>query len=245
MPWKYLALLIAVGITGLAVGIGIADHGGCAKSTSRSGAAAGKAEAAATSGNAIARELAILRRPRNRATDTIPSEYVAQLAQTQLSARGGAELAQARRAVGLHRGAVWVVPTTIGVCLLADWTEQDATGPRARPLLALSCEPSGSITDGGPVVTSPSDHARTILVAGIVPNGINTVRVHYTTGRHEILPVSENAYAAAVRGSASLSFLGPQDIYHHIATLRVPARPNTRCHQLSAIDTICASSPHA
>jgi hypothetical protein len=140
--------------------------------------------------------LALLRRPRHAASDTIPSVYLSQLAHTALSTRAGAQLAQSRRAWASDP-ATWVVPTGSGACVLVAWR----TPTHLRP--AIACGPRSVLESQG--LLSVTDADGRAYIGGVVPNGVK--RVTTTANGHQAsIPVRENVYTAVIRQPTSLSF---------------------------------------
>jgi len=137
----------------------------------------------------ISDQLAVLRRPLNDG-DAIPTGV-------QVT-DGYIDWAHARRiapvapdgAPGADRtsSALWLSPATGGtVCLQPKPPEAD--GP------ALACADAGQVAAGQLVMTQTWDRSNVVLY-GVVPDGVTSVRVTFEDGSARSLPVDENVYSA-------------------------------------------------
>jgi len=119
------------------------------------------------------------------------------------------ETALAQAGASAPEAPVWVAPRYDGTeCLLP--MLRGAGGP------AEICASADEAREGKLAITlSRSDDD--VAVYGLVPDGVERVRVHFTDGTSSELPVAENAYAAHLaRATAALTFVDAAGATHKV-----------------------------
>ena len=145
-------------------------------------------------------DLEILRRPRV-ASDELPASLVPSFTDNP-QAGSGANPSLSRRAQGFDNGSAWVIPGDGMICFAAR-TSVTALGGEG-------CGSDASVNAGRMMVVGANAASPGLFgVAGIVPDGVNTVTITPTDGSPESVAVHENVYMADVRGAFSVSFDGP------------------------------------
>jgi hypothetical protein len=140
------------------------------------------------SASALSDTFAVLGSPRTASDDL--DQSVANSGSPMVQA--GADPAQARLARTLQGWGVWLVPGADVICLYAGHTTGGGGGS--------ACPYAKTATDG--LLLTVGAGADELLLAGAVPNGVQTVDVHYGDGRTEQLEVQNNAYVALVSSDA-------------------------------------------
>jgi hypothetical protein len=158
---------------------------------------------------AQSRHLAILRRSRTDG-DRVDASDAAVLSHSSLTGASGANFSLSRRVRGLANGAAWIVPAAGSVCIVADEELAPSGAPIRGSNGAAGCEPDGEIIASRLIVSSSTARrSRDTLVAGIVPDGVQTLQARLPSGEVVDIRVHENVYIATLRGRAVLSFNGP------------------------------------
>lgn len=121
------------------------------------------------------------------AAASIP-ERVRTLFDSDMGARAGANLALARD-VTTHDGTLTVVPGNDAVCQI---------GPGG-----IGCGPVANLSPVGMylVTASAADAPDTRHVSGIVPDTVTGIEAVMADGSRVAIPITENAYAAAISGN--------------------------------------------
>jgi hypothetical protein len=130
------------------------------------------------------------------ASDALPSAYVASHQNSALVGELGANLKLAHLVPGVTPGAVWVVPTDSGVCLIvSQYNNGQITG--------AGCMGEASAADGKLVFQAGSTQGSAgEFVAGLVPDGVDSVSLTLANGESKTLAVHDNVYATSVTASA-------------------------------------------
>jgi hypothetical protein len=126
-------------------------------------------------------------------SDALPSAYVASHQNSALVGELGANLKLAHLVPGVTDGAVWVVPTDSGVCLIvSQYNNGQITGAGCTTEKAAA---NGKIVfqAGGSTQSSAGE-----FIAGLVPNGVSSVSLVLANGETTSLPVHDNVYTAHV-----------------------------------------------
>jgi hypothetical protein len=210
-PWlsRPLAVLVAlVGVSGAGIAMA-ASLGGGSPVTPNQWASGKRAIQETVITLEQQEHLSILRNPRV-ATDAVDGREVALLSRTTFTGANGANFALSRRANGFGRGTAWVVPAAGSVCVVAvsQVAANGEPGPDAESV--AGCEPNSTITAGKLVMYGSSRfQPDSTFVAGLVPDGVRTIKAEYADGTTESLPVHGNVYMGQLHGAAQLSFTGP------------------------------------
>jgi len=174
--------------------------------------------------SAQAADLRILRRPRVPSDVLLP--WIALGMTDSPEAANGVNPALSRRAAGFASGGAWVVPGKGVICLEAENAPGLLMAARQLPAGSSTpadvarvpgassvggCTPDANLADGWSAGTSGGRESPGItFTAGIVPDGVSTVKVSLTGRGSLSLPVHENVYMAELHGwPASVSFEGP------------------------------------
>jgi hypothetical protein len=140
---------------------------------------------------------AILRRQQSE-SDQIPTQ-----SPVALSGASGANLGLARRAQGLGEDRAWVVPGKGTVCLIAEWPRRHAGGANCVPDAAAA---AGALVGASGTASAPGIE----FIAGLVPDGVQTVSFHLRGRGVTSAAVREGVYMIALAGSASsVTYAGP------------------------------------
>lgn len=141
-------------------------------------------------------ELFILRRPVT-AVDALPAAFVIRHQHSALVGALGANLALARKAVGLSSGAAWVIPADQMICLAVSDDGTDS-------ISGTACASDVSVARGREALIIGR------FVAGIVPNGVSTVTITLSDGMSSTVAVHDNVYTFESSASPlTVTFTGP------------------------------------
>lgn len=114
----------------------------------------------------------------------------------------GLNVAEARRGQATNGSQVWVAPATNLICLLSELPDQAVAVP------ATTCQTLTSALQGKALLVVGS--APKIQIAGIVPDGVDSVTISFDDGSSAVAPVQDNTYVATVaRPTASVKFDTP------------------------------------
>jgi hypothetical protein len=148
---------------------------------------------------------------RQASASPLPPSVTAGLSGGVFTGIYGANLALARQATGLAPGAAWVVPGDGSVCLIAASTTETSGAPVDETLGGASCgddtdAASGNVQFVGGSRKFPGEQ----YVAGLVPDGVDTVTISTANGTIDTVPVNDNVYMDTVAGAVStVTFSGP------------------------------------
>jgi hypothetical protein len=185
-------LLVVLAATGIAVA---ASTGSTALSPSSYEAGAKAVLPTVASPQQVA-ALSVLGRPQT-AADTVPIQDLP--SGPSFTGMVGANVNLARRAMTLTTGEAWIVPGDGTVCLI--------TAPGGT-----ACQGNPSVREGRLYAIGYSDEEPGVeSIAGIVPNGVSSVRLDLAGGISDALTVHENVYMQPkVNGRINtISFDGP------------------------------------
>jgi hypothetical protein len=143
------------------------------------------------------------------AGDAVSAAQAQAASSDSFSGMFGANVALARRANGLGAlGDAWVVPGDGSICLIAEGN----VGAVDDALGGAACEADAGATVGQLEMVAASEGAPgTLLVVGVVPDGVASVSLTLADGTTQTLSVNDNVYMAEVQGGASpeVDFAGP------------------------------------
>jgi hypothetical protein len=147
-------------------------------------------------------DLAILRRPRV-ATDTLPGSP-SSWTDDPADGSSGANPALSRSAQGLPAGAAWLIPGDGMICFDARFPIPGGGG---------TCQDNATVNAGRMMIFGSNQLAPDMLgIAGVVPDGVDSVTVTAPDGSTQSIPIHENVYLAEIHsqpGTFSVSFTGP------------------------------------
>ncbi|MGA3361331.1 MAG: hypothetical protein ABSD82_04810 [Solirubrobacteraceae bacterium] len=73
-----------------------------------------------------------------------------------------------------------------------------------------TCQPDATVSEGRMMAVGGNESAPGLSgVAGVVPDGVNTVTITPSNGPAQTVPVHDNVYMAELGGGFSVSFTGP------------------------------------
>jgi len=131
--------------------------------------------------------------------DAMTDAMVASQSSGGLVSAYGINPALARRAGGLADGGAWVIPGNGAICFAAYGNAggvADANGGE-------SCDTASDAIAGHEAMIASSQRAPGwLLVAGLVPDGVQSVTLTFADGSDETLPVSDNVYLTELQASA-------------------------------------------
>lgn len=113
----------------------------------------------------------------------------------------GVDPSKARLMTSLSGWGAWLVPGDGVVCLYAALTTNAVGGGSACPYVAQGAD-GFNLTIGGGTSNAAGIPANHVLLAGVVPDGVNAVEVAFKDGGEQKLGVVRNAYLAVVPGDA-------------------------------------------
>ncbi len=119
------------------------------------------------------------------------------------SGASGANRGLSRRVLGPDGTTAWILPGRGSLCLDAHWGLPHYPGGGA-------CVRNADAIGGLLYTVAATHEAPGPLLAGLVPDGVDTVTVHLEPGPDLHVPVHENVYFAILHGTwKSLTFTGP------------------------------------
>jgi hypothetical protein len=147
-------------------------------------------------------DLAILRRPRV-ASDALPGS-ASSWTNDPADGSSGANPALSRSAQGLPAGAAWLIPGDGMICFDARYPIAGGGG---------TCQDDATVDSGRVLIFGYNQSAPNLLgLAGIVPDGVDSVTVTAPDGTTQSVTVHENVYLAEIPlqpGTFSVAFNGP------------------------------------
>jgi hypothetical protein len=168
------------------------------------------ASSAAAGAPALANVFGVLAQPR-RASDSLGTAASGQDIRAGLAVHG-VDPAQARLMRSVSGWGAWLVPGDGVVCLHAS-PMTNAAGGSACPFASQGAD-GFNLTISGGAGGADAIPAGSVLVAGVVPDGVRTVQVAFKNGDEQTLNVTRNAYMAVLADNAvSVSYTdanGPQ-----------------------------------
>jgi hypothetical protein len=199
-PRRRRALLLASASLVLVSTGGVALAGAGTAGSAPDGSAPPASEAAPASSiePTLSAAFALLRRAQTHA-DVIPAST-----QVAFSQASGANPLLARRVSDGEGEEAWLVAGNASACILAQVPRYDIGG--------AVCVPADAARAGELDVQSASSQLPgSELVAGVMPDGVDSVTLHLAGGSTVTAPVREDIYLALVQGAVdSISASGPQ-----------------------------------
>jgi hypothetical protein len=220
-PGKSVLVAGCLGVVAtLSTAAALASGGGSSPVTSAAFASGARAPLATSVEPADQSAFGILRRA-VAPSDAVPASASATLGADGFAGMFGANLALAREVTGLGAlGLAWVVPGDGSICLIDEGNVagiDDAFGGSA-------CEADAGATTGQLETVAFSANAPgTLLVAGVVPDGVTSVQLDLASGGADSVTVHDNVYMAEVQGAApAVEFTAPGGAVD-LAPIAVPA----------------------
>jgi hypothetical protein len=192
---------VAVGLAGVGIAVAATTTGGVTPAEYNHGA---RAQVVTTVAPTVSSSFSVLTGSVT-AADALPASFVAMHQNSPLVGELGVNLKLAHLARGVTDGTAWVVPGDSGVCLVVSrYSNGEITG--------TGCSADASVIAGQTLLTAgtPSGVGGE-FIAGLVPDGVEHVSLHFVGRSSETLIVHDNVYTTDVTsGSPStLTFSGP------------------------------------